>query len=182
MALDRAAEGCARTADEAKHAGAQAVPLVCDVTDANGIIAAAGETLKAFGRCDVLVNNAGILRPGDVATVSLADWNALMQVNPGETDQMAIEIFATDAVLQPGHRLRVTISSGDVPHIMTTTPVTLNTVGAVNTVHRGKSSPSFLTATVAPLGPEPATASASPRARAHHRAARKKHHRRRRHH
>jgi NAD(P)-dependent dehydrogenase (short-subunit alcohol dehydrogenase family) len=81
VALDRAAEGCTRTADEAKRAGAQAVPFVCDVTDANGIVAAAGETLKAFGRCDVLVNNAGILRPGDVATVSLADWNALMQVN-----------------------------------------------------------------------------------------------------
>src|SRR4051794_13500523 len=94
--------------------------------------------------------------------------DTLMSVNPGETDQMAVEIYNTDAVLQPGHRLRVTISSGDVPHIMTTTPVTLNTVGAVNTVQRGSSSPSFLTAPVAQLGPEPAAATA-PSRRAKHR-------------
>src|SRR5215472_15019529 len=81
VALDRDAEGAARTAEEAKRAGAQTMSLVCDVTDANGVAAAAAETLKVFGRCDVLVNNAGILRPGEVATVSLADWNALMQVN-----------------------------------------------------------------------------------------------------
>ena len=104
--------------------------------------------------------------------------DTLMSVNPGETDQMAIEIYNTDAVLQPGHRLRVTISSGDVPHILTTTPVMLNTVGAVNTVSRDKGSPSFLTAGVAPLGPEPAAA--SQRARAHHRAVRKHHRRPRR--
>jgi NAD(P)-dependent dehydrogenase (short-subunit alcohol dehydrogenase family) len=80
-ALDRDRDGCARTVEEAKRAGAAAVPLVCDVTDADAVAAAAGEAVKTFGRCDVLINNAGILRPGDVATVSLADWNALMQVN-----------------------------------------------------------------------------------------------------
>ncbi|MFL5911325.1 MAG: CocE/NonD family hydrolase [Gaiellaceae bacterium] len=104
--------------------------------------------------------------------------DTLMSVNPGEKDQMEIEIYATDAVLQPGHSLRVTISSGDVPHIMTTTPVTLNTVGAVNTVSREKGSPSFLTAGLAPLGPEPAAGASSRRA-ARHRAVRR-HHRRRR--
>jgi NAD(P)-dependent dehydrogenase (short-subunit alcohol dehydrogenase family) len=80
-ALDRDRDGCAHTVEEAKRAGAAAVPLVCDVTDADAVAAAAGEAVKTFGRCDVLINNAGILRPGDVATVSLSDWNALMQVN-----------------------------------------------------------------------------------------------------
>src|SRR5215831_16535451 len=69
VALDRDPDGVAHTVAETKGAGVQSVPLVCDVTDANGVAAAAGETLKAFGRCDVLVNNAGILRPGDIATV-----------------------------------------------------------------------------------------------------------------
>ena len=104
--------------------------------------------------------------------------DTLMSVNPGEKDQMEIEIFNTDAVLQPGHRLRVTISSGDVPHILTTTPVALNAVGAVNTVYRDKGSPSFLTAPVAPLGPEPAAA-AAPRRVVHRHAVRKKHRHRR---
>jgi NAD(P)-dependent dehydrogenase (short-subunit alcohol dehydrogenase family) len=81
VALDRDADGCARTADEVERAGATAVPIACDVTDQDAVAAAAAATLAAFGRCDVLVNNAGILRPGEVASVSLADWNALMQVN-----------------------------------------------------------------------------------------------------
>ncbi len=81
VALDREPEGCAQTADAAKRQGSTAVPLTCDVTDPDNVAAAAAETLKAFGRCDVLINNAGILRPGEIASVSLADWNALMQVN-----------------------------------------------------------------------------------------------------
>jgi NAD(P)-dependent dehydrogenase (short-subunit alcohol dehydrogenase family) len=81
VAIDRDRDGCMRTADEIKRAGAATLPLACDVTDQDAVAAAASETTKAFGRCDVLVNNAGILRPGEVATVSLADWNALMQVN-----------------------------------------------------------------------------------------------------
>jgi NAD(P)-dependent dehydrogenase (short-subunit alcohol dehydrogenase family) len=81
VALDRDRDGCMRTADEAKRAGATAAATVCDVTDADAVAAAAVQTTSGFGRCDVLVNNAGILRPGDVESVSLADWNALMQVN-----------------------------------------------------------------------------------------------------
>jgi NAD(P)-dependent dehydrogenase (short-subunit alcohol dehydrogenase family) len=81
VALDRDADGCARTADEVKRQGATAAALACDVTDPDNVAATAAATLATFGRCDVLVNNAGILRPGDIADVSLADWNALMQVN-----------------------------------------------------------------------------------------------------
>ncbi len=36
---------------------------------------------RSFGRCDVLVNNAGVLRPGSLATLALADWNALLAIN-----------------------------------------------------------------------------------------------------
>jgi NAD(P)-dependent dehydrogenase (short-subunit alcohol dehydrogenase family) len=81
VALDRDRDGCMRTADEARHAKANAGATICDVTDEAAVAAAAFQITQAFGRCDVLINNAGILRPGDVATVSLADWNALMQVN-----------------------------------------------------------------------------------------------------
>jgi predicted acyl esterase len=81
---------------------------------------------------------------------------SVLAVRSGQTDRLAIEIFNTDAVLEPGHRLRVTISSGDVPHMLTTVPDTANSAGAVNVVHYGPKAPSFLTAGVAPLGPEPA--------------------------
>src|SRR5262249_10312041 len=81
VALDREGSGCAQTADAVKAQGASAVSIACDVTNADAVAAAAAGTHTTFGRCDVLVNNAAILRSGDIGTVSLADWNALMQVN-----------------------------------------------------------------------------------------------------
>ena len=81
VALDRDGDGCARAAEEAKSAGASAVSFACDVTDPAAVAAVAAEAANAFGHCDVLVNTAGVLRPGEIATVSPADWNGLMQVN-----------------------------------------------------------------------------------------------------
>ena len=81
---------------------------------------------------------------------------SVLPVEPGAKDTMAIEIFNTDAVIEPGHRLRVTISSGDVPHLLAPADAALNSVGGMSTVHRGGGSQSYLTAAIAPLGPEPA--------------------------
>jgi hypothetical protein len=81
---------------------------------------------------------------------------SVLAVEPGVRDSMAIEVFNTDAVIEPGHRLRVTISSGEVPHILVPPDTALNGAGGVSTVHRGGDSQTFLTATLAPLGPEPA--------------------------
>lgn len=83
---------------------------------------------------------------------------SVLPVEPGVANRMAVEIFNTDAVVAPGHRLRVTISSGDVPHLLAPADTTANSVGSVATVHRGAGSQSFLTAGVAPLGAEPSAA------------------------
>ncbi|MFL5912520.1 MAG: CocE/NonD family hydrolase [Gaiellaceae bacterium] len=80
--------------------------------------------------------------------------DTVLPVKPGEKESMAIEIFNTDAVLPPGHRLRVTVSSGDVPHILAPSDSAVESAGGISTVFRGGSSQSFLTAAVAPLGPE----------------------------
>jgi putative CocE/NonD family hydrolase len=86
---------------------------------------------------------------------------SLLPVTPGETDPLDVEIFNTDAVLAPGHRLRLTLTSGDVPHLMTPVPITANSVGAVNTVRSDPGAASYLTVAEAPLGPEPAPFGAS---------------------
>jgi glucose 1-dehydrogenase len=57
----------------------RAIP--CDVSDPAAVVAAAGLVADAFGPCDVLVNNAGMIRPGALADLSLADWNLLLSVN-----------------------------------------------------------------------------------------------------
>ncbi len=76
---------------------------------------------------------------------------SVLPVKPGAKGELAIEILNTDAILRTGHRLRVTVSSGDVSHSLAPPELTLNAGVAVAKVHRGGASPSFLTASVAPL-------------------------------
>lgn len=66
-----AAEGCrlaligrdtaaiALIADEVRAAGAEAIVIACDLTDADACDAAAARTVEAFGTVDILVNVAG---------------------------------------------------------------------------------------------------------------------------
>ncbi|MDO9526966.1 MAG: SDR family NAD(P)-dependent oxidoreductase [Gemmobacter sp.] len=79
--LDHDGPGAATVAAEIIAAGGKAIALPCDVTDAAAIAAAADAVQAAFGPCTVLVNNAGILRPGALATLPLALWNQLLSVN-----------------------------------------------------------------------------------------------------
>jgi NAD(P)-dependent dehydrogenase (short-subunit alcohol dehydrogenase family) len=81
VVMDRNEESCAGTARDVAGQGHEALSLVCDVSDSESVVAAARETLAKFGRCDVLVNNAGMLRPGNMEALAVADWNAMLQVN-----------------------------------------------------------------------------------------------------
>ena len=40
----------------------------------------------------------------------------MLPVEPGQPIEMPIEVFPTSAALEPGHRLRITVSGGDFPH------------------------------------------------------------------
>ena len=58
-----------------------ALDVVCDVSDAGQVEAAVAEVVERFGRLDGLVLNAGVMVPGGVSELSLADWDALVSVN-----------------------------------------------------------------------------------------------------
>jgi NAD(P)-dependent dehydrogenase (short-subunit alcohol dehydrogenase family) len=77
--LDRDQAAC----DDAARAlgGAEALSIACDIADGDAVAAVAAHALRDAGPCDVLINNAGLLRAGPMATLTLAEWNALLAVN-----------------------------------------------------------------------------------------------------
>ena len=70
----------ARTVEELAPLGdIRATPL--DVTDAGSCEAAVAATVDAFGRLDVLVNNAGVVDSGPLETFSEERWDKIFDVN-----------------------------------------------------------------------------------------------------
>lgn len=59
MVSDRTAESAAKVASAINAAGGQAVSTACDVTSDAALEAMVNETIKAFGKITLLVNNAG---------------------------------------------------------------------------------------------------------------------------
>ena len=65
----------------ATEIGAGAVAMRCDVSQRADVDAAVAATLQAFGRIDILINNAGIFRAADFLDITEADWDAVVGVN-----------------------------------------------------------------------------------------------------
>jgi len=61
--------------------GADVLPVACDISQPDDVAAAAQIVLSHWHRCDVLVNNAGLLRAGSLSEVTLQDWQHVLNVN-----------------------------------------------------------------------------------------------------
>jgi len=79
--LDRSPAGAEETLAALRGLGADAAVFTCDVSDPASIASAEQACLSQFGPCRVLVNNAAVLRPGALESLTLAEWNAVMSVN-----------------------------------------------------------------------------------------------------
>jgi NAD(P)-dependent dehydrogenase (short-subunit alcohol dehydrogenase family) len=71
----------ADAAGEALAAELGALYLHCDVGDKADVDATVASALKAHGRIDVLVNNAGIFRAAEFLDITEADFDAVIRVN-----------------------------------------------------------------------------------------------------
>ena len=75
-------DGPAReTAAAIEAAGGTAISLTLDVTTEESWQAAIDKTVAAFGKLDVLVNNAGVFIGKDLLDATMADWKRLVDVN-----------------------------------------------------------------------------------------------------
>jgi NAD(P)-dependent dehydrogenase (short-subunit alcohol dehydrogenase family) len=67
--------------EEIRAAGGEAVANTDDVASWDGAAALIAETVGEYGRVDVVVNNAGILRDAFMASISEAEWDAVIAVH-----------------------------------------------------------------------------------------------------
>ena len=74
-------EAGAAVAQAIEAAGGRARFIATDVGDAGQAQRLVEQTLAAFGRLDVLINNAGIIRKAEFLEISEADFDAVLRVN-----------------------------------------------------------------------------------------------------
>lgn len=79
--MDRDLVGAERLAGELAGHGVRTLAVACDISSETQTLAAAAKVQAALGDCAALINNAGLLRPGSLDSVSVDDWNAVLSVN-----------------------------------------------------------------------------------------------------
>lgn len=80
--LDRDLDKCRELAATlGEHSVGEVSALGCDIADPASVEQAAAQVQALHGRCDVLVNNASVLRPGALDVLSLEQWNQVLAVN-----------------------------------------------------------------------------------------------------
>lgn len=79
--LDRDAETAAKVADGLSARGLSARSFPTDVAKGGEVAASVAAVARAFGRIDVVSNNAGIQRYGTVETTTEAEWDEVINVN-----------------------------------------------------------------------------------------------------
>lgn len=70
-----------KVADELLSAGADALAITGDVTSEQSVAEGFSAALKAYGKVDVLINNAGISCNVPTESLTLERWNAALAVN-----------------------------------------------------------------------------------------------------
>ncbi len=74
---------------------------------------------------------------------------AVKPVVPGELTRYDIEVFPTAAMLESGHRLRLTVTTFDFPHLVPPAPARKALAGGTYRLHQGGPTPSHLLIPVA---------------------------------
>jgi 3-oxoacyl-[acyl-carrier protein] reductase len=98
--------------EQIAQTGAEVKYFICDVTSVEQIQKTVADVKAAFGTIDVLVNNAGIWNPGDLASHTVERIQQLFATNTLGTIFMCKEVLPTLKDKHDGQILNVTSIAG----------------------------------------------------------------------
>ena len=101
-----------KVVDEIVAAGGQAIANGASVTDVDAVQAMVQQAVDAWGRVDVLVNNAGILRDKSFAKMALADFRLVVDVHLMGAVHCTKAVWPVMAAQKHGRIVMTTSSSG----------------------------------------------------------------------
>src|SRR6201992_2920246 len=121
---------------EIKAAGGEAIANGASVSDDAGVAHLVKQTMDAFGRVDVLIANAGILRDKSFSKMEIKDFDAVMAVHVMGTVKPAKAMWQIMRDQQYGRIVVTTSSTGLYGNFGQTNYVTakLGLVGFMNTL------------------------------------------------
>lgn len=106
----RNTERGAATAQRLKELGGESIFIRADVSRAADCRSAIDETLRVFGKLDILFNNAGVFYPQTAIECSEKEWDEQIDVNLKGTFLMSK--FALPAMIAQGRGVIINNSSG----------------------------------------------------------------------
>jgi len=108
-------EPAEQLADEIRAGGGQAIAVGADVSKEADVEHLFAETIKAFGRLDILLANSGLQKDAPIADLSLEDWNTVIGVNL--TGQFLCARAALRQFARQGIRPEVSRALGKIIHM-----------------------------------------------------------------
>lgn len=119
--VDLDGDGAAAIAREIEGAGGRAVGIACDVARRDRVDAMAAEAARALGPIDVLVNNAGVIRPAMLHKMSAEQWETVLRVHLDGAFHCLQAVVPGMMALGRGRIVNVTSAAG-----------VLGTIGQIN--------------------------------------------------
>ena len=94
----------------------QALPVPADLSTLDGVHTLVRETLGRFGKVDILINNAGAIRPGSLLTKPDEDWQVDWSLKVFGYVRLAREVFPIMQSQGGGRIINIIGSAGRQPN------------------------------------------------------------------
>ena len=132
IAVDIDRQAVLSLVDEIRQMGREAMGAPADISESSEIEQVVEAALSRFGKIDILVNNAAIIRRGSFLEHSREDWDQVLKVNLGGTFNCTRAVVPHMVKQGGGKIVNVTSVAGKVGDI-TAAPSYGTSKGAINT-------------------------------------------------